>query len=138
AEQVRGLIGTVSSEILEQVMNAVAANASDEMMRITDRLMTEGQSPAHFARQLVRFLRNAVMAKVAGPESQLLQISTDERARVNRVAAHFSEEELTRFLQIMLRTHSDVSYRQEQRFHLELGLLKLVHAQRLLPMEELL
>ena len=38
----------------------------------------------------------------------------------------------------MLRTYGDVSYKQEQRFHLELGLLKLVHAQRLLPLEQLL
>ena len=38
----------------------------------------------------------------------------------------------------MLRTHNELSYKQEQRFHLELGLLKLVHAQRLLPLEELL
>ncbi len=62
----------------------------------------------------------------------------DERARVARVAERFSEEDLTRFMQIMLRTHSDLGYKQEQRFHLELGLLKLVHAQRLLPLEELL
>jgi DNA polymerase-3 subunit gamma/tau len=38
----------------------------------------------------------------------------------------------------MLRTHDDVGYRQEQRFHLELGVLKMVHAQRLLPLEQLL
>ena len=38
----------------------------------------------------------------------------------------------------MLRTHSDLGYKQEQRFHLELGLLKMVHAQRLLPLEQLL
>ncbi len=38
----------------------------------------------------------------------------------------------------MLRTFDDLNYRQEQRFHLELGLLKLIHAQRLLPIEELL
>ena len=62
----------------------------------------------------------------------------DERARVARVAERFSEEDLSRFMQIMLRTHSDLGYKQEQRFHLELGLLKLVHAQRLLPLEELL
>jgi DNA polymerase-3 subunit gamma/tau len=68
----------------------------------------------------------------------LLQISSDERARVGRVAELFSEEELTRHLQIMLRTHSELGYRQEQRFHLELGLLKLAHAQRLLPLEQLL
>jgi len=50
----------------------------------------------------------------------------------------FTEEELTRNLQIVLRTFDDLNYRQEQRFHLELGLLKLIHAQRLLPIEELL
>ena len=38
----------------------------------------------------------------------------------------------------MLRTFDELRYRQEQRFHLELGLLKLVHLQRLLPVEELL
>ena len=50
----------------------------------------------------------------------------------------FSEEDLTRNLQIVLRTFDDLNFRQEQRFHLELGLLKLIHAQRLLPLEELL
>ena len=135
---VRGLVGAVPSEVLEEMMNAVAANSSDEVLRQVDRLLTEGHNPAHFARQLVRFLRNTLVAKVGGADSQLLQISDDERARVGRIAQSFSEEDLARFLQIMLRTHNELGYKQEQRFHLELGLLKLVHAQRLLPLEQLL
>jgi DNA polymerase-3 subunit gamma/tau len=87
---------------------------------------------------MVRFLRNATVAKIAGTDSSLLQISTDERTRVGRVAELFSEEDLARHLQIMLRTHAELGYRQEQRFHLELGLLKMAHAQRLLPLEQLL
>ncbi len=138
AESVRQLIGVASSGIIEEIMQAVARSASDEILRTTDRLLTEGQNPVHFAKQLVRFLRNAIVAKVAGTDSSLLQISSDERTRVARVAELFSEEDLTRHLQIMLRTHSELGYRQEQRFHLELGLLKLAHAQRLLPMEQLL
>jgi DNA polymerase III subunit gamma/tau len=138
ADVVRSLIGSVSTEVLESVMNAVHENSSDEVLKIVDKLMVEGQSATHFAKQTVRFLRNALVAKVAGIDSPILQISTDEKKRVANIAAHFGEEELTRFLQIMLRTHSDVSYKQEQRFHLELGLLKLVHAQRLLPLEQLL
>jgi DNA polymerase-3 subunit gamma/tau len=135
---VRELVGTVNSIVLEQVMTAVHDNNSEEVLRIIDKLLVEGQSPAHFVRQMVRFLRNALVAKVAGPGSSLLQISTDEQTRVARIAELFGEEDLTRFLQIMLRTYGDVSYKQEQRFHLELGLLKLVHAQRLLPLEQLL
>src|ERR1017187_4443573 len=138
ADVVRGLVGTVGSDILEDIMDAVARNSSEDVLRTIDRLLVEGQSAQHFARQMVRFLRNTVVAKVAGSDSPVLQISSDERARVARVAERFSEEDLTRFLQIMLRTHSDLGYKQEQRFHLELGLLKLVHAQRLLPLEQLL
>jgi DNA polymerase III subunit gamma/tau len=138
ADVVRGLVGTVSSQVLEDVMDAVARNSSEDVLRTIDRLLVEGQSPQHFARQMLRFLRNALVAKVAGSDSPVLQISSDERARVTRVAERFSEEDLSRFMQIMLRTYSELGYKQEQRFHLELGLLKLVHAQRLLPLEELL
>ena len=138
ADDVRGLMGTVSSDILEEIMNGVHANSAEGVLTTIDKLLVEGHSPLHFAKQAVRFLRNATVAKIAGKDSALLQISSDERERVARVAALFNEEDLARFLQIMLRTHSDLGYKNEQRFHLELGLLKLVHAQRLLPLEELL
>ncbi len=96
-------------------------------------LLNAGHSPSSLARQMVRYLRNALMAKLGGEQTELLQISGDERARAARTALLFTEEELTRNLQIVLRTFDDLNYRQEQRFHLELGLLKLIHAQRLLP-----
>jgi DNA polymerase-3 subunit gamma/tau len=119
-------------------MQAVSQGASDAVLRQIDHLLNEGHSPTHFARQMLRFIRNATVAKIAGADSSLLQISADERARVARVAELFSEEDLARHMQIMLRTHGELGYRQEQRFHLELGLLKMAHAQRLLPLEQLL
>ncbi len=138
ADSVRNLVGAAPAHILEEVMQAVARGASEEVLRHVDHLISEGHSPTHFARQMVRFLRNATVAKIAGKDSSLLQISSEERERVERVAALFGEEDLTRHLQIMLRTHGELGYKQEQRFHLELGLLKMAHAQRLLPIEQLL
>ncbi len=138
AESVRNLVGAAPAHILEQVMQAVSDSKSEEILRQVDHLISEGHSATHFARQLVRFLRNATVAKIAGRDSALLQISSEERERVARVADLFSEEDLTRHLQIMLRTHGELGYKQEQRFHLELGLLKMAHAQRLIPLEQLL
>jgi DNA polymerase-3 subunit gamma/tau len=138
AESVRQLVGAAPSGVLEEVMQGVSRGSGEDILRLVDKLMSEGQNPTHFARQMVRFLRNALVAKVAGVESSLLQISSDERTRVARVAELFGEEDLARHLQIMLRTHSELGYKQEQRFHLELGLLKMAHAQRLLPIEQLL
>jgi DNA polymerase-3 subunit gamma/tau len=130
------------------MMEAVDGNRSAEVMTVANQLLDAGNSPAQLARQCVRYLRNTLIAKVAGLSaegetadgigSELLQVSPDEQRRAARTAALFSEEELTRFLQVMLRTFDELGYRQEQRFHFELGLLKLVHLRRLLPIEEAL
>jgi len=137
-EQIRELMGSVPNTVFEKLMEAVAEGQSADLMEQTSVLVNAGHSPSSLARQMVRYLRNALMAKLGGEQTELLQISADERARAARTALLFTEEELTRNLQIILRTFDDLNYRQEQRLHLELGLLKLIHAQRLLPIEELL
>jgi DNA polymerase III subunit gamma/tau len=137
ASQIRSLMGTVSNQVFENMMEAVKEQNAASMLEQAAQLLDAGNSPQQIARQMVRFLRNCLMARLAGTNSDLLQVSDEERARAERVAAAFSEEDLTRFLNSMLRTFDDLGYRQEQRFHLELGLLKLVHMQRLLPLEDL-
>jgi DNA polymerase-3 subunit gamma/tau len=146
--QIRELMGTVPNAVFEKILEAVDGGRSAEVITVANQLLDAGNSPAQLARQFVRYLRNCVIAKIAGigvtgvgadgVAGELLQISADEQRRAGRSAALFSEEELTRFLQVMLRTFDELGYRQEQRFHFELGLLKLVHLRRLLPIEEVL
>ncbi|HEU5352462.1 MAG TPA: DNA polymerase III subunit gamma/tau [Terracidiphilus sp.] len=138
AVQIRELMGSVPNAVFERLLEAVAAQQPANLMEQLRTLLDAGHSPSSLARQMLRYLRNALMAKIGGEQTELLQISADERARASRTAMLFTEEELARNLQIILRTFDDLNYRQEQRFHLELGLLKLIHAQRLLPMEELM
>jgi DNA polymerase III subunit gamma/tau len=148
AAQIRELMGSVPNAVFERILEAVNANRSADVITVANELLDAGNSPAQLARQCVRYLRNCLIAKIAdvgaegsasdGATSELLQISADEQRRAARSAALFSEEELTRFLQVMLRTFDELGYRQEQRFHFELGLLKLVHLRRLLPVEEVL
>ena len=138
ADQIRELMGSVPNTVFERLMEQISAGQTAAVVQELNTLINAGNSPSALARQFVRYLRNALMAKVGGEHSDLLQVSSDERARAMRSAMLFSEEDLTRFLQVMLRTFDELNYRQEQRFHLELGLVKLVHLQRLLPIEEIL
>ena len=138
AGQIRELMGTVPNTVFERLLEWVGENNSAAVMTEIDTLLNAGNSPSQLARQMVRYLRNALMAKLGGESTELLQISEDERARVARTALLFAEEDLTRFLHIMLRSFDEMNYRQEPRFHLELGLLKLVHTQRLIPLEQLM
>src|SRR5499425_3707928 len=56
AESVCNLVGAAPAHILEQVMQAVSESRSEEILRLLDQLVSEGHSPTHFARQMVRFL----------------------------------------------------------------------------------
>jgi DNA polymerase-3 subunit gamma/tau len=137
-EEIRELMGTVPDAVFERMLEFIGEGQSAAVMEELNRLLNNGNSPSQMARQMVRYLRNCLMAKLGGAGTELLQISGDERARAMRSAAIFGEEDLTRFLQVMLRTFDELNYRQEPRLHLELGLMKLVHLQRLLPLEEIL
>jgi DNA polymerase-3 subunit gamma/tau len=138
AGQIRELMGTVPNTVFERLLEAIGENQSAPVIEEINRLLNAGNSASQLARQFVRYLRNVLMARIAGERTELLQLSPDERARAARSALLFSEEDLTRFLGVMLRTFDELNYRQEPRFHLELGLLKLVHLQRLLPVEQIL
>jgi DNA polymerase-3 subunit gamma/tau len=57
---------------------------------------------------------------------------------LKQTAESFSEEDLTRFFQILLHTDDDLRRQPDARLHLEMGLLRLVNAARLAPLEEIL
>ena len=83
-------------------------------------------------------MRNLLIARVCGADSDLIAATPDQRPALAKAAAQFSEEDLTRFFQILLQTDDDLRRKPDARVHLEMGLLRLINAQRLAPMEELL
>jgi DNA polymerase-3 subunit gamma/tau len=75
---------------------------------------------------------------VCGADSELIAATPDQRPGLERAAAQFGEEDLTRFFQILLQTDDDLRRKPDPRMHLEMGLLRLINASRLAPLEELL
>jgi DNA polymerase-3 subunit gamma/tau len=83
-------------------------------------------------------MRNLLIARVCGADSDLIAATPDQRPALSKAAAIFSEEDLTRFFNILLQTDDDLRRKPDPRVHLEMGLLRLIHAGRLAPLEELL
>jgi DNA polymerase-3 subunit gamma/tau len=136
--RVRQLLGVVPTQWLHAMTEAIHAADGRRVLELVSELAAEGYELTHFAGEFVRYLRNLMIAKSCGEASPLLQVPSDERAALGRLAALFSEEDLTRFFQILLRTEGELRYALAPRFHLEMGLLKLVHAKRLASLEMLL
>jgi len=138
AKDVRALLGAFSMEALEDATQALQASDSKRMLARVDELERNGQNLQHYSRELARYFRNLLVAKIAGSDTRLIAASANERARFAEISASFSEEDLTRYLQISLDLFKDLQASLQPRFHLEIGLLKLVQAGRLTSIEEAL
>jgi DNA polymerase-3 subunit gamma/tau len=136
--QVRELLGVVAESVLDELVESIATQSAERALGLVHRLIGDGQNLQHFCREAIRHFRNLMVARVCGAESDLVAAPADERPRLAAQAAKFSEEDLTRFFQILLLTDDDLRRKPDPRLHLELGLLKLVNAQRLAPLEEVL
>ena len=75
---------------------------------------------------------------MAGADTRLVAASAAQREKLAAIAGAFSEEDLTRYLQLSLDIFKDLQASLQPRFHLEIGLVRLVQAGRLLPIEQAL
>jgi DNA polymerase-3 subunit gamma/tau len=136
--QVREILGVVASGVMDELTAAVEARSATRVLALVHQLLAEGQNLQQFCREAIGHFRNLLVARVCGADSDLIAAASEEHQRLARAAAHFSEEDLTRFFQILLHTEDDVRRKPDPRLHLEMGLLRLVQAARLAPLEEVI
>jgi DNA polymerase III subunit gamma/tau len=137
-KEVRELLGVVPEDALQELVEAISENSADRALGLVHRFQREGRNLQHFCREAIRHIRNLLIARVCGADSELIAATPEQRPGIAKAAELFSEEDLTRYFQILLQTDDDVRRKMDPRVHLEMGLLRLVNAARLAPLEELL
>ena len=137
-KEVRELLGVVPEDALEELVGAIASGSAERALGLVHSFQKEGRNLQHFCREAIRHMRNLLIARVCGANSDLIAATPDQRPALERASSQFSEEDLTRFFQILLQTDDDLRRKPDPRVHLEMGLLRLINAARLAPLEELL
>src|SRR5579862_1673736 len=137
-KEVRELLGVVPEDALNELVAAIAEGSADRALGLVHTFQKEGRNLQHFCREAIRHIRNLLIARVCGADSDLIAATPDQRPSLEKAAGQFSEEDLTRFFQILLQTDDDLRRKPDPRVHLEMGLLRLINAARLAPLEELM
>jgi DNA polymerase-3 subunit gamma/tau len=137
-EQVRDLLGIVPQQMLDDFTKAIVEQDSRRVLALIDELVGSGLNLQHFLREMLGHFRNLLMLKIAGEDPKLVALAPVEMERASDLAAHFSEEDLTRFFQILVAAEGDMRWSSQPRFHLEMALTRVLHAKRLVSIEELI
>jgi DNA polymerase-3 subunit gamma/tau len=137
-EAVRSLLGIIPHQILEAFTEAIAQSDSKSLLVLVDQLVQSGHSLQHFVREMLSHFRNLLMVKIVGENPQLIPLAAAELSRLNQLASEFSEEDLIRFFNVLVSTDGALRWSSQPRFHLEMGLVKLIQTKRLAPIEEVI
>src|SRR5260370_24801860 len=100
---VRELLGVVPEDALQELVEAIVEHSADRALGLVHRFQKEGRNLQHFCREAIRHMRNLLIARVCGADSDLLAATPDQRPGLAKVAALFSEQDRTKYFQSFLQ-----------------------------------
>jgi DNA polymerase-3 subunit gamma/tau len=137
-EDVSAALGLVDTETLNNTLQAIADQEPGTLIRIVDDVVSRGYDMRNFCREMMVHIRALLVVKIAGFDSELVQLPETEADNLARLCDCFSEQDLLRFFSILTKTETDIRNSTQPRFLLEMGLVKLAQARRLFLLEEAL
>jgi len=135
-DDVRDVLGFIPNEILDRTSAALAEQDPRELLECINIVVEQGLSIQQYVRECIGRMRDLLMMKLslddkvlAGPEDKKALASESER---------FSEQELVRNFDMLLRLEGEIKWTSQPRLHLEAGLVKLALAGRVRDIEDVI
>ena len=138
-QDVARVLGVADRKILHELASALVTGNAAAALDVVGRLAQQGFDLAHVSRDVLRHLRNLVVAKVCGEQGhELLDMADEELKDVLALATGADADDLTRLYQGFSRGFDEIARSGQPRTALEMTLVRLARRPALLPLDELL
>jgi DNA polymerase-3 subunit gamma/tau len=135
-EDVRDVLGFIPSDILDRSIDSLANRDSKGLLENVGIVIDQGLNLQQYVREFIGRIRDLLVIKL-GLEEKVIGSADEKRALAGRSDA-FSEQDLIRFFDMLLRIESDLRWTSQARFHLEVGFVKLARVGYVRDIEEVL
>jgi DNA polymerase-3 subunit gamma/tau len=135
-DDVRDVLGFIPGEILDRTTAALAEQDSRELLECISIIVDQGLSVQQYVRECIGRMRDLLMMKL-GLDDKVLGGADDKKLLLN-AGSRFSEQDLIRNFDMLLRLESEIKWTSQPRFHLEAGMVKLAKAGLVRNLEEVI
>ncbi len=147
-EDVARVLGVADRAVLHELAAGLVTGDAAACLAVVERIAEQGYDLPHTSRDLLRHLRNLVVAKVCGGNAgggeggpslrELLDLADEEVRDVVDLAGRAELDDLSRLFQGLSRAFDDIVKSGQPRMALEMALVRLARRPPLLPIDELL
>ena len=135
-EDVRDVLGFIPSDILDRTIDALAATDSKDLLASVAIVVDQGLNIQQYVREFIGRVRDMLLLKL-GLDDKVLG-GADETKVLAQRAEQFSEQDLIRYFDMLLKLENELRWTSQPRFHLEVGLIKLGKIGHLRDIEDVL
>lgn len=137
-ESVSAALGIAGAETIVNAIRAIGEQNSPELLQIVGGLADSGHDLNHFCGNLMVCVRDLLVYKMAGAESELIESSSLGTEGLAALEKLFSETDLIRTFHSLAETSVRMRDANEPRYLLEVGLLKIAEMGSVTKVEDLL
>jgi DNA polymerase III subunit gamma/tau len=135
---VADILGLTDRTLLLATLKSLVDGDTLTMIEILKKLNFSGTYPELFARELLESIRTLTLVKVAGAKLEILDRPDSEINSMVSMSTHVSEESLQFLFDMAFKTAGDVAKSSDPQIVLEMGLLRMVQAPKLVDLKKLL
>ncbi len=137
-EDVDEILGMTDRDTLFSISSSIFSGDGRRIIQIIDKLVEEGKDMRNFLRSVVDHFRTIYLTKIIKNPNAFLSLSEEDERKYMEEADKFSEEELFRYINLLIQADSSVRHSFYPRYIVETTLLKLSYLKKLTPIENLI
>jgi DNA polymerase-3 subunit gamma/tau len=138
ADVVNELFPATYDELFAELIDQVAAGDAAASLRVADRSLSQGQSLDHWCSLLIGQVRDLMMLRVCGGETDLVDVPAGLRERLVKQAQLFDAGTYVYMLAMLEELRRSVKYSGSGRALIEAALVRLAEAPKFTAIETLL
>lgn len=124
-DKVLEVLGAVDTEIFSQILRAVIKSDAIGALRVLEEIVIQGRELGQFVTDLTWYLRNLILIKSGDGNEDVVDLSSENMARIREEAALIETEVAMRYIRILSDLSNQLRYATGKRVLVEIALIKL-------------
>lgn len=124
-DKVLEVLGAVDTEVFSELLRLVMAGDIKEAIHLLEKIVMQGRDLSQFVVDFTWYLRNLLLLCTSEDAEEVIDMSTENLARLKEEAEIIDQVTLMRYIRIFSELSADMKYATMKRIYVEMAIIKL-------------
>lgn len=124
-DKVLDVLGAVDTEVFSRLLRLVLNSDVGGCLKLLEEIVMQGRELTQFIADFTWYLRNLLLAKTSEELEEVIDMSTENLARLKEEAGMAETDIIMRYIRVFSELSSRIRYAGQKRIQVEIALIKL-------------